>query len=73
MTDVTEPFACTGSLLTHLMGFLPVNTASGRTKRRSSPEGSFQEVVHAPYRYTSATLHSDSAPHGAHESSLPQR
>lgn len=48
--------------LPHLMGFLPVKTASGRTKSKSSPEGSFQEVVTAPYRYTSATLRTERFP-----------
>ena len=42
------------SIHTYLIGFCPLNTASGLTKRRSLPFGSFQEVTQAPKVYTSA-------------------
>jgi hypothetical protein len=35
---------------TNLMGFCPLNTASGRTKSRSLPLGTLKEVTHAPNR-----------------------
>lgn len=40
----------------NLMGFFPLNTASGRTKRRSFPFGTFHDVTQPPNRYTSASL-----------------
>jgi hypothetical protein len=39
-----------------LIGFWPVKTASGLTNSKSLPSAVFQDVVQAPYKYTSATL-----------------
>jgi len=36
------------------MGLVPLNTASGRTKRRSLSFEGFHDVTQAPNRYTSA-------------------
>jgi len=41
----------------NLMGFFLLKTASGRTKRRSLPLGTFQEVMHPPKRYISTSLY----------------
>jgi hypothetical protein len=40
----------------NLIGFFLLKTASGRTKRRSLPLGTFQEVMQPPNRYISASL-----------------
>ena len=43
---------------TNLIGFFLLKTASGRTNRRSFPLASLQDVMHPPYKYTSASLKS---------------
>lgn len=40
----------------NLIGFFLLNTASGRTKRRSFPLGTFQDVMQPPNKYISASL-----------------
>lgn len=40
----------------NLIGFCPLNTASGRTNRRSFP-ATFQDVTQPPNKYSSASLH----------------
>lgn len=39
----------------NLIGFCPLNTASGRTNRRSFPE-TFHDVTQPPNKYSSASL-----------------
>lgn len=51
---------------TNLIGFFLLKTASGRTNRRSFPLASLQDVMHPPYKYTSASLKIETKPYTFH-------